>query len=344
MSYLQGVKTQLKSKRGFTFVGALIAVMGIGFMTTSLIQLSASETATSTNEIQTSQAFHITDAGIEYALNQLDHGSSPDVQAKAFGDGSFSISTDPATRNVSVTGVYGEASRTNVITTNFASDCLSLDTATAYASGDSLYNVKLIKTCMTAATVAKVTVGWNWSVCATAQDVLDDETVDYSDYADPNHPGKILICHVPANDPSKAKTLSVAISGWESGHDAGSHDSALHSMDYLGTCGAREDDEDDENLNCPEDSDIFNVVSVGLNGTEVYNSVNMGAPVGGAAINEEITLNPYDLTANQTYEFEAASEGIRFDRDLPGLGEYTVEVEFADGSTLSDTFNAGTAQ
>ena len=56
----------------------------------------------------------------------------------------------------------------------------------------------------------------------------DDDGGLEGNYPDPDHPGKVLICHVPPGNPANARTLSVSPNA-VAGH-------ATHPGDYDGPC------------------------------------------------------------------------------------------------------------
>src|SRR3989344_4867825 len=82
----------LKSQRGSTLIGSLMAMMLLAFSGAAVIQLSASESSSSSNDMNASKAFWVAQAGIEDAVKTLRQGYSP-VGTENFGCGSYTIST-----------------------------------------------------------------------------------------------------------------------------------------------------------------------------------------------------------------------------------------------------------
>lgn len=348
----RGLKIKgIRNNRGSSFIGALFLILLFGFSGISAAQLAAVEKEASSNEMQTAQALYVSNAGLEYAINQLDNGYDPVVNDKSFGNGQFTITTNPDSRLVTSSGSVGNAKKTQSIYTDFSKHCVTLDTSTAYADGANLRNIKLIKTCNTAAIVSKIYIDWNWPSCSVGDD--DDDDDDYSEYADPDNPGKIFVCHAPSGNPDNEQTLSISISSWENGHSS-------HSNDYLGPCGGDGeggggggggDDDDDVSGPC-DDSDHDNdhthhdalISMIVLEGTTIYDPTNgVGSPAPfGAEPTEEIDVVDYTLTANGTYTFEGPEttpeHHILFNKEIIANGWYKITVEFDDETQIYSIF------
>lgn len=298
--------------------------------------------------MQTAQVLYVGNAGLEYAINQLDNGHDPVVNNKPFGNGQFTITTIPDSRLVTSSGSVGNANKTQSIYTDFSKNCVTLDTSTAYADGANLRNIKLIKTCNSAAIVSKMYIDWNWPSCTVGDDDDDD---DYSEYADPDHPGKIFVCHVPPGNPDNEQTQSLPISAWEDGHSS-------HPLDYLGICisdggsGGGGGDDDDESGPCDDNNhgddhthgDAL-ISMIALEGTTIYDPSNgIGSPTPfGAEPTEEIDVVDYTLTANGTYTFEgpvgaSPEHHILFSIEIVPNGWYKITVEFNDNSEIYSIF------
>lgn len=333
------------SKRGSSLIGSLFAISLMAMAGMSLLEFSSEESVSSVNSMQREQSLYVGHAGLEYAKGRLDQGQMPDVVDQPFDTGSFTIVSDPSTRLVTVDSEVGIARAAQSINADFSKDCVTLDVSTAYADGANLRNVKLVKTCNAAATVAKMWIDWNWPQCGLQQ----GDTVDYGDYADPDHPGKIFICHLPNCDESKANTLSVSISEWETGgHSA-------HECDYLGECGAdggsgtddgstsdpAPGDCDDADHDGDHDHQGGLISGVGFNGQTIYDPASgIGSPYpASAGPTEEIDVVNATITSNGEYLFAGpGGNDILFNMSVPPGGWYMITVEFADETQIYAIF------
>jgi len=167
----------------------------------------------------------------------------------------------------------------------------------------------------------------------------------YAAYEDPNHAGKILICHVPPGNPANAHTLSISVAGWEHGHNSGN--GCKHNQDYLGSCSGyageisvdenndgvaddleEDDDDGDDNesttcndyeafiYQCDNDNPAnrdhggIHVTSIGLEGQMIYDPAsNLGSPaLPGADGGETIVSEAMTLIEDGTYNFKGPGE------------------------------------
>lgn len=338
------MKNLIINQRGSSLVGALVTIVVMAAGSAAMIELATSETASSTNEMQTSQAMNVGLAGIEDAKMKLKSGISPDVANRAFSFGTYSIISSPASGMVTVTSQVGAAKRTQSINTSlFGSENVSIDKDDVYAQGPNLKNLQLVKSCpdsecQTSTIISKVTMDWNVDPCTYGNNV------DYTPYLDPSNSNKVIICHVPPGNPENANELSVSINGWENGHSGGNGN---HNWDYLGPCDgdgllAKCDAMADEDKN----RDGNYVDSIYLANTKLYDSgTNYGSPTGsGANANEEIILGQtLSMDSQGTYTFTSSDDinkMLHFAGDLPDRGWYRITIEFADGSTLTKSFIA----
>lgn len=163
------MKTQtiknVRNNRGSSLIAALMALVVLGLAGMALVEMGASESSNSTNEIQTDQALYVGQAGIEYALQKIGMGQSPNVTNKSFGTGTFTITSDPVASLVTVASKVGPSKKIQTIHANFGHDCIHFDVSGAYTHNQDLFNVKLVKTCNTQVTLTKMWVDWNWSTC-----------------------------------------------------------------------------------------------------------------------------------------------------------------------------------
>lgn len=169
----------------------LMAVMGLlvlgGIGATSVAIVSTHEEERAMAQAM-DQAAGLSQAGIEYALNQISEGGVPNVTNMPFGEGTVTVTTTPAANLVVAVGQVGTVRSTHSITTNFAKDCVSLDFATAHSASDRIVSVKILKACQTRATIVAWTIGWAPDSAMTNQklqiqgDVIYDVYEDFSGY------------------------------------------------------------------------------------------------------------------------------------------------------------------
>lgn len=157
--------SKIGSDRGSSFIGALLLMLIFGFAGTASIQMAATNTLESTNEMQSAQALYIGQGGLEYALNYLDAGYTPAIANKTFGAGNFTVIPDPPSSLITVASQAGDAKRTQSIGALFSKDCVALDTSDSHSEGEELADMKLIKTCNAAAHVTEMIIEWNWDPC-----------------------------------------------------------------------------------------------------------------------------------------------------------------------------------
>lgn len=346
-----------KKERGSSLIGAILLILIFGFAGSSAVQVSTIEKEASSNEMQTEQALYVGQAGIERAERMLDFGLNPVVVNQSFGNGGFTTLTYPASSLVTVSSTVGNASKTQSINADFSKDCVTIDTSGAYTEGANLRNVRLIKSCNTAAIVSKMIVDWNWPSCTAGDSPTEGSEDDYDEYADPDHPDNIFVCHVPPGNPDNESTLSFPVSEWldGSGH-------ANHPLDYLGPCGEGDGgigggDGDGDGAGVDpgtcDDNDHSNdhnhanalVTMIALEGTTIYDPANgIGSPTPfGAESTALIDIVDYTLTTDGTYTYEGPVGGgpehhILFNTDIVPNGWYKITVQFEDETEIYSIF------
>lgn len=160
-------------------IGALLIVTILSFAGMSAVQLTGIESSTSVNVINNAHTTYIGEAGIEYAKRRLYQGQNPNNVSRTVGNSSFTVTTSPSTREVTVASTLGSSSKSQVITTNFSKNCVVFDVSTVSSSIDTLQNVKLTKSCNESVIIDKVTITWNWHTCVTG-DTYNPPTNDLS--------------------------------------------------------------------------------------------------------------------------------------------------------------------
>ncbi len=176
------------TQRGSAVLMAVMALVMIGAMGATTMAIVSSHEDSRATSTAMDQAEGLAQAGLEYALNQINMGGAPAVTDKAMGRGTITTTVTPASNLVVAVGKVGEIQKTHSLTTNFAKDCISLDFSTAGASNDKLNAIKIIKSCMDQATIVAWTIGWLPDIAMTNQklqiqgDVIYDVYEDFSGY------------------------------------------------------------------------------------------------------------------------------------------------------------------
>jgi len=144
----------MKNRDGISIVGSIFAFLILGIMGATLVALVSSDQESRMNSIRRDRSFYAVQAGLEYALREIDQGGYPIVTDKVIGESSFTSTIKPSSRQISVVGSSGDAMRSNTITApELASDCMDIDVSGASVSGSGnnrLSGIALTKTCLTA--------------------------------------------------------------------------------------------------------------------------------------------------------------------------------------------------
>ena len=152
-----------KSRRGVSIVGSMFAFLILGVMGAALIALVSADQESRMRSICKDRAFYAVQAGLEYALREIDQGGYPIVTDKTLGESSFTSAIKPTSRQVSVAGSSGTATRTHTITApHLASDCFSINVSGASVGGSGnnrLTGIALTKSCLTAVGLDILTIG-----------------------------------------------------------------------------------------------------------------------------------------------------------------------------------------
>lgn len=153
-----------KSIRGFSTLAALLTLLSLLAMGGVVAFLVASGEYSRTNHLTATQAFYVTQAGIEYALNDVyQNGGTGEVASPGidFGPGNFSSTKSGIT--VTVTGTVGDAVRSYSVDAPNESNCLDIDTqsATLVSADKRITNVLLKKVCLSSITIASMTLTWS---------------------------------------------------------------------------------------------------------------------------------------------------------------------------------------
>lgn len=320
------MRSHLINRRGYTLVSAVITLLLVGYMGATIVESMSADSSDTAGELQGFQALQIGNGGIQFAIDKINDGLSPDVSGKAFSTGTFDVVTNPAGQTFTVTAYAGLAKKTQSMSTTFSQQCVDIDVTTAGYSQKNLTGIELIKTCNNAAVVSAMEVEWNWGACAQALSCTATQNPAVG--ADPNT-GKVTICHIPPGNPNNQHTISVSQNALPA-HEA-------HG-DVLGACVAGDPDTaivcegyDNQITACGPETGGASGKTVRLDGSNV--AVNVSANSG-----DYIDVADTTFTANQSYLIDQ----ITFDTDIPDNAWFAVTVHFADGSSIRKPFKFGT--
>lgn len=338
----------LLNDRGYSMFGALLIMMALGYAGMSVVEIAATDSALSVAEVHKKKAMTNSSAGLEYGAHRVTNGYSGSyTKYLEEGDQSYFTTTyDANSGTLTSIGYYGDAQYSQSITVNGADDCVSLDFDDASVSGQEVQNMKLVKTCNTAAIVSSITLTYNLSDCIQGNEDEDDVCApNYDNYT--NHltsRGKVRICHVPPGNPGNAQSLTVSVNALN-GHF---NNNQLHDDDYFGTCGGDCADWAPavapttlaEAQACEQDTNGVLVEQVTLTDTVIFREGETPSTSSTARDSgEEIDVADSTLTSNGNYYFN----DLTFDADISAGILITARINFADGTYLEETWFSGAA-
>lgn len=320
------MRSRPANQNGYTLIATVITLMLVGYMGASLVESLGADSADTAGELQNIQALQIGNGGIQYALDKINDGLSPDTTDKPLGVGTFDVVTNPAGQTFTVTAHAGLAKKTQSVSTTFAQQCVDIDVTTASYDQKELQGIELVKTCNKAAVISDVVVEWNWSACAQALSctAMDNPPVG----ADPDT-GKVTICHIPPGNPANAHTISVSQNALSAhvAHGDAQNPCAVGDIDTPIVCEGY----DNQIAACGADTAGAKAKSVRLAGSLLANNLTVDS---GAFIGVDDTT----LSADQSYVIDE----IGFDSFIPNNAWFAVRIDFADGSSIRKPFKFGT--
>lgn len=155
------------SQRGISIIAAVFTLIILGIFGAAIVTLVTTEHEMRIGQLSEDWAFYNVQTGFEYAVREVDQGGYPEVTDKQFYRGNFTVDVnyvEGSEREIIVTGNVGNVRKSYVIDhTPFAGDCLSVNTASAVASGlgnEDLTGIVLQKICNEAVSIDKMTISW----------------------------------------------------------------------------------------------------------------------------------------------------------------------------------------
>lgn len=353
----------LSNQQGSSIVYALIFVMMMGYMGTALVHVGTAEDENAGNNVFSQKNLYIGHAGLEVASHDIKYGIAIDGETREFASGRFDLFSNPAEGIATVHSQTQKAEKIQKISDDFAQQCLRVDTSAAAVVTTRLEGVRIALDCPEHLATVKI-MGLDWDVMPRlpAEEPAPGfecpaepaPPTNYADYLDPSDPSRIMICHIPMENPSWARTESVSVEQWCHSHHEGS---AAHGMDYLGACNDEETTQQRQSFcyNNPNDvggpigdrdsqfSDEQHrggislkriLVSGELSATFYDGLGGVGTPLLEAGPNQPIDGEDFTMNANGNYGLD-----FEFTDDIPaGTTTFWLTIHFADGSERSYGF------
>lgn len=170
-------------QKGISIVGAVFTLLILAVFGASVVTLVSSDHESRRRMIEKEQAFYSAQAGLEYAVHEINYGGYPVQTNKAIGEGRFTVLIDYPSHNVSVTGISGDTNKVHQITKNpMGADCLVVNTVGASLGGvkTDLQGITLQKICLNAITIASIVVSWSNPAGEKVTKVTIDNNILYN--------------------------------------------------------------------------------------------------------------------------------------------------------------------
>lgn len=148
-------------------VAATLTLIILGIFGSAIVALVAAEHESRVGQMSMERAFYGVQAGLEYAIREINQGGHPEVTDKSFGYGTFTVDVNygGGNRQIIATGKVGTAQKTHQITYNsFGADCLGVNNDTATLTGPGKTDLKAItlkRNCNDAITIDKIRISWD---------------------------------------------------------------------------------------------------------------------------------------------------------------------------------------
>ncbi len=147
---------------GVSVIAAMLMLLTLIALGGVISYLVASGEEGRSGQLASTQAFYVTQAGIEYAIKRIYDGQSEIVNppGKTFGRGSFTVSRSG--RTLTVTGTVGNAVRVQKVDSPTEADCTDIDASNSDLSGDGkkIQHTYFRKICLAQITVDKMQFSW----------------------------------------------------------------------------------------------------------------------------------------------------------------------------------------
>ena len=152
-------------QRGISIIGAVFTLLILAIFGGAIVSIVSIEQEHRRFQIEKGQAFYEVQAGLEYALYEIENGGHPVVANKPLGDGTFTVNINYPNHLIFATGNVGDVTKTHQITHNqMGGDCLGLNNSQATLVGPNKTDLKAItlkKNCNNAITIDKMQFVWD---------------------------------------------------------------------------------------------------------------------------------------------------------------------------------------
>ncbi|OGQ47887.1 MAG: hypothetical protein A3H42_03195 [Deltaproteobacteria bacterium RIFCSPLOWO2_02_FULL_46_8] len=150
------------NKKGVSTLAALFTLLSLVAMGVVISYLVAQGSEGRINHLASTDAFYVTQAGIEYGVRKIYEASSPVVNPPGinFGNGSFTISQ--VGRTLTVTGTVGNAVRVYKVDSPTQADCTLIDTSNYNLQDheETVSQITFRKICLVSITIDKMQFDW----------------------------------------------------------------------------------------------------------------------------------------------------------------------------------------
>ena len=150
----------LDNKKGLSVLAALLTIMSLAALGGVMAYTVAGGYEGQANQVISTQAFYVTQAGLEYGIKHMVDGLSSDVTNFSFGPGQFTTSFSGNT--LTATGVVANASRQHKVDNPTQDNCLGIDVDNTHLTlGDKrLMLITFRKKCLSQIVVDKMKYTW----------------------------------------------------------------------------------------------------------------------------------------------------------------------------------------
>jgi len=150
------------NNKGLSSIAAALTLLVLAAFGAVISYMVASSSFNESRLVNSTQAFYVTQAGIEYGIKRIYDQQNEIVNPPGltFGPGSFTISRSGST--LTVTGTVGDAVRVYHVDSPTQADCTTIDTSNIQLtqSDKRIGGVTFRKICLTSITVDKMQASW----------------------------------------------------------------------------------------------------------------------------------------------------------------------------------------
>lgn len=183
----------------------LFTLLALGMVMTYLLSTGQEGRA---NQVLSTKAFYVTQAGIEYAIKKVYDGESEIVASPGlnFGPGSFTVGRSG--RTLTITGTVGQAVQTYAVDSPTEADCTALDVTNLnlHDHDREVSGITFRKICLTQLTIDRMSFGWqpddgehleririeNSTIYDNPSGVVSGTVIDVADYTTTSNGNQVI--------------------------------------------------------------------------------------------------------------------------------------------------------